>query len=203
MRNADSGSEEALRSAKKALRASVIARRDALDAETRNRDSCIITAKLLDLPQYRAAGVVCAYATFGSEFDSAAFCSDVVASGKRLLLPRINRAERMLELGEVKNLGGDLVAGVWGIREPAERCPIVPSSSVEFLLVPGVAFTAAGGRLGYGGGFYDRLLAGLNAKTPRIAAAFDLQVVDSIPTGPNDQRVHLIVQPADGRQQER
>ena len=203
MRNADSGSEEALRSAKKALRESVIARRDALDAETRNRDSCIITAKLLDLPQYRAAGVVCAYASFGSEFDSAAFCSDVVASGKRLLLPRINRAARMLELREVGNLGSDLVAGVWGIREPAERCPIVPPSAVEFLLVPGVAFTAAGGRLGYGGGFYDRLLAGLNAKIPRIAVAFELQVVESIPTGPGDQRVHLIVQPADGRQQER
>ena len=203
MRNADSGSEEARRSAKKALRANVVARRDALDAETRNRDSRIITAKLLALPQYRAAGVVCAYASFGSEFDSASFCSDVVASGKRLLLPRINRAARMLELREVSNLGSDLVAGVWGIREPAERCPMVPPSAVEFLLVPGVAFTAAAERLGYGGGFYDRLLAGLNAKTTRVAAAFDLQVVDSIPTGPGDQRVHLIVQPADGRQQER
>ena len=202
MRNADSGSEEALRSAKKALRASVIARRDTLDAETRNRDSCIVTAKLLALPQYLAAGVVCAYASFGSEFDSAAFCSDVVASGKRLLLPRINRAARMLELREVGKLDSDLVAGVWGIREPAERCPIVPPSAVEFLLVPGVAFTAAGGRLGYGGGFYDRLLAGLNAKTPRIAAAFDLQIVESIPAGPGDQRVHLVVQPANGRPQE-
>jgi 5-formyltetrahydrofolate cyclo-ligase len=202
MRNADSASEETLRSAKKALRASVIARRDALDAASRRRDSQAITAKLRALPAYRAAGVVCAYASFGSEFDTAAFCSDVIAAGKRLLLPRINRAERMLELGEVKNLGGDLVAGVWGIREPAERCPIVSSSAVEFLLVPGVAFTATGERLGYGGGFYDRLLSGLNAKTPRVAAAFVLQVVDTIPTGPNDQRVHLIVtenRPADGR----
>lgn len=206
MRNADSASKETLRSAKKALRASVIARRDALDAETRRRDSQAITAKLLALPEYRAAGVVCAYASFGGEFDSAAFCSDVVASGKRLLLPRINRAARMLELREVKNLGGDLVAGVWGIREPAGRCPVVPSSAVEFLLVPGVAFTATGERLGYGGGFYDRLLSGLNAKTPRVVAAFALQVVDSIPTGPNDQRVHLIVtenRPADGRLEER
>jgi 5-formyltetrahydrofolate cyclo-ligase len=206
MRNADTASEETLRSAKKALRASVIARRDALDAETRRRDSQAITAKLLTLPEYRASGVVCAYASFGSEFDSAAFCSDVVASGKRLLLPRINRAARMLELREVKNLGGDLVAGVWGIREPAERCAVVPWSAVEFLLVPGVAFTATGERLGYGGGFYDRLLSGLNAKTPRVVAAFSLQVVDSIPTGPNDQRVHLIVtenRPADGRLDER
>jgi len=193
MRNADSKSEESLRSAKKTLRASMIARRDALDVETRRRDSQAITAKLLALPEYRAAGVVCAYASFGSEFDTAAFCSDVIAAGKRLLLPRVNRAARVLELREVKNLGGEIVAGVWGIREPAERCPIVPSSSVEFLLVPGVVFTATGKRLGYGGGFYDRLLSGLNATTPRVAAAFALQVVDSIPTGPNDQHVHLIV----------
>lgn len=206
MRNTDSASEESLRSAKKALRAGMITRRDALDAETRHRGSQAITAKLLALPEYRGASIVCAYASFGSEFDTAAFCSDVIGVGKRLLLPRINRAARMLELREVENLGGDLVAGVWGIREPAERCPIMPLTSVEFLLVPGVAFTAAGERLGYGGGFYDRLLSGLNAKTPRVAAAFALQVVDSIPTGPNDQRVHLVVtenRPADGRLQER
>lgn len=193
MRNADPEFEETLRSAKKALRAGVIARRDALDAETRRRDSQAITAKLLALPEYRAAGVVCAYASFGSEFDSAAFCSDVVVSGKRLLLPRINRAARMLELREVTNPGADLVARVWGIREPAERCPIVPSSAVEFLLVPGVAFTTTGERLGYGGGFYDRLLCGLGANVPRVAAAFSIQIVDDLPVGPRDQRVHGVV----------
>jgi len=193
MRNADSKSDESLRSAKKTLRASVIARRDALDAQTRRRDSQAITAKLLALPEYRAAGVVCAYASFGSEFDTAAFCSDVIAAGKRLLLPRVNRAARVLELREVKNLGGDLVVGVWGIREPAERCSIVPSSSVEFLLVPGVAFTANGDRLGYGGGFYDRLLNELKPGVARVAAAYSMQMVDDLPTGPRDQRVYRIV----------
>ena len=193
MRNADSASEDTLRSAKKALRASVIALRDGLDSQTRRRDSQAITAKLLRLPEYRAAGVVCAYASFGSEFETAAFCSDVIAAGKRLLLPRINRAARMLELCEVRNLGGELVPGVWGILEPAERCPTVTSSAVEFLLVPGVAFTATGERLGYGGGFYDHLLLGLNAKTPRVAAAFSVQIVDDLPAGPRDQRVHQVV----------
>jgi 5,10-methenyltetrahydrofolate synthetase len=201
MRNANSASEETLRSAKKALRASVVAQRDALDAETRRRDSQAITTKLLTLAAYRAAGVVCAYASFGSEFDSAAFCSEVVAAGKRLLLPRINRAARTLELREVKNLDGDLVAGIWGIREPAERCPIVPLSAVEFLLVPGVAFTATGERLGYGGGFYDRLLAGLGYDVPRVAAAFSIQIVDDLPAGPCDQRVHRVV--TEGRRTKR
>ena len=193
MRNADSAPDETLRHAKKALRASVIARRDALDAETRRLASQAITAKLLTLAAYRAAGVVCAYASFGSEFDTTHFCTDVIAAGKRLLLPRINRAARMLELCEVRNLGGDLAPGVWGILEPAELCPVVPSLAVEFLLVPGVAFAATCERLGYGGGFYDRLLAGLNARTPRVAAAFSVQIVDELPAGPRDQRVHQVV----------
>jgi 5-formyltetrahydrofolate cyclo-ligase len=193
MRNADSKSEESLRSAKKTLRASVIARRDALDAERRRRDSQAITAKLLALPEYRAAGVVCAYASFGSEFDTAAFCSAVVAAGKRLLLPRVNRAAHLLELREVKNLGADLVAGVRGIREPVQRCPMVPASSVECLLVPGVAFTATGKRLGYGGGFYDRLLDELKPGVARVVAAFSPQVLEDLPTGPRDQRVNRIV----------
>ncbi|MGH8768510.1 MAG: 5-formyltetrahydrofolate cyclo-ligase [Burkholderiales bacterium] len=193
MRNADSKSEESLRSAKKTLRASVIARRDALDVETRRRDSQAITAKLLALPEYRAAGVVCAYASFGSEFDTAAFCSDVVAAGKRLLLPRVNRAARVLELREVKNPGADLVAGVWGIREPSEQCPIWQPSAVDFMLVPGVAFAANGDRLGYGGGFYDRLLNELKPGVARVVAAFSLQVVEDLPTGPRDQRVYRIV----------
>ena len=193
MRNADSESEATLRSAKTALRARVIAQRDALDTETRRRSSQAITAKLLVLPEYREAGRVCAYASFGSEFDSAAFCSDVLASGRRLALPRINRSARMLELRQVGNLDAELVDGVWGIREPAEGCPLVTPSQIDFLLVPGVAFTAAGERLGYGGGFYDRLLSGVDPEVPRVAAAFTLQVVESIPTGPRDQRDHLVV----------
>ncbi|MGQ0577410.1 MAG: 5-formyltetrahydrofolate cyclo-ligase, partial [Betaproteobacteria bacterium] len=134
-----------------------------------------------------------AYASFGSEFDTAAFCFAVVAAGKRLLLPRVNRAAHLIELREVKNLGADLVAGAWGIREPVQRCPIVPASSVEFLLVPGVAFTAAGKRLGYGGGFYDRLLEELKPGVTRVVAAFSLQVVEDLPAGPRDQRVYRIV----------
>ena len=193
MRNADPESEETLRSAQKALRASVIAQRDALDAETRRRDSQVITAKLVALPEYRAARVVCAYASFGSEFDTAAFCFAVIAAGKRLLLPLVHRAARMIELREVKNLESDLVAGVWGIRAPSEQCPIWQPSTVDFMLVPGVAFTATGKRLGYGGGFYDRLLDELKPGVARVVAAFSMQVVEDLPTGPRDRRVYRIV----------
>ena len=190
-RRAASSSE--LLQAKAALRKEVIARRDAADGEMRNRAAQAIIRDLLGLPAYRAAGTVAAYASFGSELDTSAFIAKTLADGKQLLLPRINRAQRALELRHVTDPEVDLVAGVWGIREPAEHCEIVPVAMIDFMLVPGVAFTQDGARLGYGGGFYDRLLASLDRHTARIAAAFQLQIVEQLPEGPQDQRVDVVV----------
>ena len=191
-------SPDAIQQAKAQLRVAIIARRDAADVASRMRHSRSITQKLCALPEYRAAAVVAAYASFGSELDTSEFLCRILADGKLLLLPRINRPQRALELRQVADPGADLVAGVWGIREPAERCRIIGPAEVEFMLVPGVAFTAGGARLGYGGGFYDRLLTSLDQRAIRIAAAFALQIVEHIPEGPRDQRVGQVVTELDG-----
>jgi 5,10-methenyltetrahydrofolate synthetase len=179
--------------AKAALRREVIARRDAADGEMRNLASQAIIKKLLDLPAYRAARTVAAYASFGSELGTSTFIAKALADGKQLLLPRINRAQRALELRHVIDPATDLVAAVWGIREPSEHCEIVSVATIDFMLVPGVAFMRNGARLGYGGGYYDRLLTSLDRRTARIAAAFQLQLVEQLPEGPHDQRVHVVV----------
>jgi 5,10-methenyltetrahydrofolate synthetase len=179
--------------AKAALRREVIARRDAADGEMRNLASQAIIKKLLDLPAYRAARTVAAYASFGSELGTSTFIAKALADGKQLLLPRINRAQRALELRHVLDPATDLVPGVWGICEPSEHCELVSVAAIDFMLVPGVAFMTNGARLGYGGGFYDRLLASLDRRTARIAAAFQLQIVEQLPEGPHDQRVHVVV----------
>src|SRR3954468_16375934 len=179
--------------AKATLRKTILARRDAVDVATRARHSSIIAAKLLALPAYHSADTVAAYASFGSEFDTSQFLAGTLAAGKQLGLPRINRALRALELRQVIDLNGDLVAGVWGIPEPAPRCTIVDPKNVEFMLVPGVAFSPSGARLGYGGGYYDRLIASLDARTICIAAAFHLQVVAELPEAPHDQRVSAVL----------
>ncbi len=184
---------ENLQLAKKSLRERILAQRDGLDPSQRRESSAKIIERLLLLPEYRQATVVAAYASFGSELDTAAFLRDALAAGKRLLLPRIDKAERRLELRQVSDPQSDLVAGVWGIREPGEHCPLLPPSLVEFILVPGAAFTAKGERLGYGGGYYDRLLTGIGPQVCRTAGAFSLQVVEDLPTGDRDQRLHCIV----------
>ena len=193
MTSSAASSPEAVKRDKAALRQTILARRDAADVASRNSNSQFITQKLCALPAYRAANVVVAYASFGSEFDTSEFLARVLRDGKQLLLPRINRAQHALELRHVIDPGAELVSGVWGIREPAERCPIMSVTKVEFMLVPGVAFTASGARLGYGGGFYDRLLASLDRHIVRIAAGFELQMVEHLPEGPHDQRVDRVV----------
>lgn len=193
MTSGAASSAEAIKQAKAALRQEVLARRDAADTASRSRHSQTITQKLCASPAYRAADVIAAYASFGSELDTSAFLARILADGKQLLLPRINREQRALELRHVIDLGADLVSGVWGIREPAEHCPILSPAKVGFMLVPGVAFTAGGARLGYGGGFYDRLLASFDRRIARVAAAFQLQMVDQLPEGPRDERVNMVV----------
>lgn len=145
-----------------------------------------------NLPAYRAAGTVLAYCGFGSEPDTVPFLEAALREGRRLLLPRIERDERRLALHRVRGLG-DLVSGPWGIREPAPELPEVGAEEADFVLVPGVAFDARGGRLGYGGGFYDVLLGGLSERPPLVAAAFEVQVVEKVPTEAHDVLVDLVV----------
>ena len=184
---------EEIQQEKTALRKATLAKRDGLDAAIRARVSHAITRQLVALPAYTDAQVVAAYASFGSEYDTAEFLAHILADGKQLLLPRMNRVAHTLEMRGVTALESDLVAGVWGIREPAQTRPVHSLVAIDFLLVPGVAYTGNGARLGYGGGYYDRLMSALDPRVPRIAAAFDLQVIDALPESAHDQRVHAIV----------
>ena len=99
-----------------------------------------------------------------------------------------------LRLYAVASLTEDLLPGVWGIREPdPARCREASIEEIDFILVPGVAFDASGGRLGYGGGFYDRLLGHARPGVPKVAGAFSLQVVAAVPVEDHDCRVTTLV----------
>ena len=178
---------------KAALRAQVIAARDALPAEVRREHAARITRQLLELDAYRNAACVLAYVNFGSEFDTAALVTDALAHGKRLCLPRVDRAAGNLEIHHVENFERDLQTSVWGIREPRAECPRADLGEIDFVLVPGVAFTPRCERLGYGRGYYDRLIARFAQRPPLVAAAFALQVRDEIPLTASDQRVDIVV----------
>jgi 5-formyltetrahydrofolate cyclo-ligase len=178
---------------KTALRRKIIAARDALPAAQRPALCSAITSQLLALDAYRNAACVLAYMSFGSEFDTASLIADALASGKQLCLPRVNRDTRRLELHRVEDLASDLQSGMWGIREPRADRPPVDLARIDFVLLPGVAFTPRCERLGYGGGFYDRLIPRFASRPPLVAAAFALQICDAVPLDANDQRVDVVI----------
>jgi 5-formyltetrahydrofolate cyclo-ligase len=180
---------------KSTLRETVLARREAMDPGARDSLSSVIFEEVMRLDCYWRSGVVLSYVGFGSEPRTDAFVRRVLDDEKVLLLPRVNRDEQRLNLYEVKDPARNLVDGTWGIREPnPDLCSRAEPAAIDFALVPGVAFDARGARLGYGGGYYDRLLAGCTRSRPSlVAAAFELQVVDEVPLEEHDVRVDLIV----------
>ncbi|HEX5336853.1 MAG TPA: 5-formyltetrahydrofolate cyclo-ligase [Gallionella sp.] len=184
-----------MQSLKQTIRKSILAQREQLSAELRAAHSATIAERLLKLPEYRHAGVVLGYMNFGTEFASELWVARVLADGRRLVLPKVNRHTNHLDLYRVDDPETQLAAGLWGIREPVvERCERLDSlNEVEFALLPGVAFTRNGARLGYGGGFYDKLLARFAHRPALVAAAFALQIVTDIPQESTDIRVERIV----------
>ncbi|OIR18422.1 5-formyltetrahydrofolate cyclo-ligase family protein [mine drainage metagenome] len=180
---------------KQALRQSIIAAREKLPAAERERLSRAVVESIRDLPVYRQARTVLGYLNFGAELTAELWVSQALADGKQVLLPRVNRASRHLDLYRVQDLEHDVAPGSWGIREPvAERCIKEEApGTVDFILLPGVAFTREGGRLGYGGGFYDKLLAQMPHRPALVAGAFALQVVQEIPQENTDRKIGWLV----------
>lgn len=182
---------------KRLLRERIRSHRDALPEPERARASGVITQRLLCLPQWTAAACVMAYGSFGKEFDTTELLRAALAQGKTLVLPRVFGAQRRLCLHRIQDLEQDLVPGVWGIPEPLPgRCPEISREIIELIVVPGLAFSPAGARLGYGGGYYDQLLGHWPGRPFLVAPAFALQVVPSVPTGPHDVPVDLVLSEA-------
>jgi len=166
--------------------------RDAVPAGWHRQWSDAIAGRVLAQPGYVKAGTVMAYVAFRCEADTREIMRVAWAVGKRVVLPRCNPEEKSLELYVVEDTG-HLAPGAYGIMEPVPgRCQRVHADEVELVCVPGVAFTREGGRLGYGGGYYDRFLASLHAGVISVGLAFELQLVTAIPLGRCDHRVTLV-----------
>ncbi|MDO8207602.1 MAG: 5-formyltetrahydrofolate cyclo-ligase [Gallionella sp.] len=180
---------------KQSIRKNILSLREQLTPEIRAEYNAAITERLLQLPEYSRAETVLGYMNFGSEYASELWVARVLADGKRLVLPSVNRHTNTLDLYRVDDLESQLAAGLWGIREPViERCKRLNDiNEVEFVLLPGIAFSRDGARLGYGGGFYDKLLAHVPHHPALVTAAFGLQIVAQIPQEATDVRVEWIV----------
>jgi 5-formyltetrahydrofolate cyclo-ligase len=180
--------------AKSELRKSVIERRSSISLPARQTANRTISKRVLAMGGFNDAQTVMAYMSIAAEFSTMEFVRATLALGKNLVLPKVNRDEKKLDLFRVKNIDTDLTPGVWEILEPnPERCEKISAEDIEFVLVPGVAFDVHCNRLGYGGGFYDRLLDDLGPFVSLVAPAFALQIVERVPIEEHDIPLNVII----------
>jgi len=166
---------------KKAIRKQVLAARDRLTPEQRAEKSRQIEGRLFSLPEFRSARVVMFFAAFRSEVDTGQMIRRALSEGKRIVLPRVAGAD--LSLFEISDPDADVAPGAWGIPEPCEDRP-VRLDAIDLIIVPGAAFDCQGNRLGYGAGFYDKLLSSFAG--PTVALAFEVQIVPRVPADLHD-----------------
>jgi 5-formyltetrahydrofolate cyclo-ligase len=186
---------------KQSIRQRILSEREQLPAKLRTQFSAEIVQRIVQMPEYQTARVVLGYMNFGAEFESELWVKQALTDGKTLLLPKVNRDTNTLDVYHVTNLLHDLAPGLWNIREPLpERCAKVDAlEEVDFILLPGVAFGRDGARLGYGGGFYDKLLArldeecGIAHSLVLVAGAYFMQLVEGIPQEATDRKVQWLV----------
>lgn len=102
-------------------------------------------------------------------------------------------SKRQLAFHRVRDLVQDMEVSAIGIDEPSIHLPTCSPAQMDIIIVPGLAFSEHGDRLGYGGGYYDVVLAGLSPSTQTIGVAFQCQRGWDIPCEPHDQRVGVVV----------
>lgn len=170
------------------IRAEIRDKREKISVIQAAELSARICERALALPEYRKAKRVLSYASLLGEVQTQSLNLRVLSDGKELYLPRVLRGRAMeaLRVTDIRSLR----PGAMGIPEPEPGAPVDPME-LDLIFVPGIAFDREGGRIGFGGGYYDRYLPGTRAV--RVALAFEMQMIEDTCAEPHDQTMHAIL----------
>jgi 5-formyltetrahydrofolate cyclo-ligase len=174
--------------AKRQLRRHVRELRLQLGADYRRRASQTACERLLSMPEVETANTVALYSALGPEADASSALFLLLERDAEVLFPRV--VGELLEFAPASSLA-DLHPGYMGVMEP--KGVAMNASELHVIVVPGVAFDREGGRLGQGGGHYDRTLAQLGSETFRVGFCFSCQIVDKVPREDHDELLDALV----------
>jgi 5-formyltetrahydrofolate cyclo-ligase len=162
----------------------MLERRNKLNSLEIAKRSKSIQEFVINSKEFQQAKVVGAYFAFGSEVTTELIIEQAKTLVKKIALPRVEEDKiTFYELSSIKSL----IRGRFGIMEPP---PSVPISEIDILVVPGIAFDKTGNRLGYGKGYYDRLMSG--KQTFSIGLAYSFQLLENLPYDRSDKRLDAI-----------
>lgn len=178
---------------KKEIRAGVLLKRKTLSSEECRLKSGEIAKRFLASSEFKAAHTIHFYLAAAAEVQTDEMIREALRMEKRVVVPMVQPETKSLALSELIDLDpSKLQPGPYGISEPRPEYRIkIDPQEVELWIVPGVAFDETGNRLGFGGGYYDRLLP--SARGRKVGVAFEFQVLDRLPIEETDHPVDLIV----------
>lgn len=180
-------------STKKAIRERIIQERDSIPKNIKEAKDAAIMEHILSLHEFSDAKTIFLYASFRSEVNTTDLIIISLDRGKMIVLPKVEKENRRLKLYVLDNMN-ELVTGHMGIPEPAaSEDRLRTLDDIELIIIPGIAFDEYGNRLGYGAGFYDRLLSETKRRIPVFAPAYEEQIVEKIPAEPHDIKVDKII----------
>jgi 5-formyltetrahydrofolate cyclo-ligase len=174
---------------KQQLRSEIGEKRQLLDSDWMSTASLRIVEQLQQLVEFNNARCIALYKAIAGEVDVEGLFTACWHMGKRTAIPVYNTALKAYELAEIERKT-QYIKGRYGVREPRNPS-LMPLEHLDLVIVPGVAFDTSGNRLGRGGGYYDRMLAGFQGV--KAAAAFDFQLFPRIPHDTRDIPVDCIV----------
>ncbi|HJO58415.1 MAG TPA: 5-formyltetrahydrofolate cyclo-ligase [Nitrospinaceae bacterium] len=185
---------ESVARAKTAIRETITRKREALGDVERNEKSLSIAQRLFDLDAFKESKSVFIFLSLPDEVQTEAVIEESFRLGKEVFVPLINVRGGCLQVARIPSLDIKFVVGKHGIREPApEVREIVSPSRIDLVVAPGLAFDVRGNRIGYGGGYYDKLLKEISRDSIRVGIGYDFQLLGLVPHSDFDEPVQFVV----------
>ncbi|QSX08312.1 5-formyltetrahydrofolate cyclo-ligase [Alkalibacter rhizosphaerae] len=179
---------------KKETRKQVLDQRKTFTKEYVEENGRQIFQKIKEMDVYKRSSIVMAYVSFENEVDTFPMIQEMIQEGKTVITPICNFKDRTMKLAVTRNFPEGFMETKYGILElPMDHPEAVEPEEVDLIITPGVAFTRDGKRLGYGAGFYDRLLSKKRPDCPTVCPAFTEFVLEDLPTDQYDLPVDYVV----------
>lgn len=177
---------------KREIRRTISILREELEIREKNKMDKIIENKLLNSRLYLEAEKIFIYVSMKNEVNTKSIIKNALEKGKKIYVPKVDKENRRMKVIELRKFNELQEVPPFNILEPKYDCFEADSEELDLVIVPGVAFTEKGERIGYGGGYYDRFLNQYK-ELYTIALAYDFQILDKIPIEKHDERVKCII----------
>ena len=177
---------------KKDIRSTILKKRSNMLLSEVIEKSKRIKEQVFHMDEYKEAKTILFYVSYNNEVCTHEIIKESLRMKKHVVVPKTDMKNRMIICSSLTSWDS-LIPGAYTILEPRQECiNAVSPESIDLMIIPGVAFDSHGNRIGHGMGYYDRLLE-KKIRTHRLGLAFEIQIVENIPTEKHDVKVEKIV----------